>query len=149
MATTRPVAIRPLITAAGGVVWRREGERDQVAVVHRPKYDDFSLPKGKVDPGESFEEAALREVREETGVRARITGFVDAVTYFTKGAPKLVVHYQLEAVDMGRFTPDKEVDELRWLSRTAALRLLSYPTERAVLRKAMALRKPRRRATAR
>jgi 8-oxo-dGTP diphosphatase len=115
------------VQAAGGVVVRN----GQVAVVHRPRYDDWSLPKGKLDPGESFEEAALREVEEETGLRCRLVRELPAVRYEVRGHPKLVRYWAMEVVDETRFEPNDEVDEVRWLEPDEAIALLSYDRDRA------------------
>src|SRR3954471_113759 len=105
------------VRAAGGVLLR-DGE---VLIVHRPKYDDWSLPKGKLDPGESWEEAAVREVEEETGVRARIVADLEPSHYRDrKGRPKVVRWYRMDVVEAGAFEPDAEVDELRWLAPAEA-----------------------------
>jgi len=118
------------VRAAGGVVMR-DGE---IAVVHRPKYDDWSLPKGKLDPGEDWAEAAVREVEEETGVRARIVGELPPTRYRDrKGRPKVVRWYRMDVEDEGGFEPDAEVDELRWLAPEEASRLLTYPHDRELL----------------
>jgi 8-oxo-dGTP diphosphatase len=117
------------VLAAGGVVLR-DG---RVAVVHRPKYDDWSLPKGKLDPGEGFEEAALREVAEETGLRCRLGRELPGTEYRdAKGREKLVRYWEMVPLE-GEFTPTQEVDELRWLEPHEAARLLSYDRDRGVL----------------
>jgi 8-oxo-dGTP diphosphatase len=118
------------VKAAGGLVVR-DGK---VAVVHRPRYDDWSLPKGKLEPGEGFEEAAVREIAEETGVRARIVRELDSDRYTdNRGRPKLVRWYLMDVDDAGEFTPDDEVDELRWLAPDRARDLVSYDHDRALL----------------
>jgi 8-oxo-dGTP diphosphatase len=118
------------VRAAGGLIVR-DGE---VAVVHRPKYDDWSLPKGKLDPGESWEEAAVREVHEETGIRARIVAELAPSRYRDrKGRPKTVRWYRMDVEDEGAFEPDDEVDELRWLAPEAARALVDYDHDRALL----------------
>src|SRR5215212_1232493 len=110
------------VKAAGGLV-RRDG---RVAVVHRPRYDDWSFPKGKLDPGESWEEAALREVEEEIGLRCRLGDELPPTFYRdNKGRAKVVRYWMMEPVD-GEFEPTREVDEVRWLSPAEAGRLLSY-----------------------
>src|SRR5919202_5512715 len=117
------------VHAAGGLVVRDDG---RIAVIHRPRYDDWSLPKGKLDPGESFEDAARREVEEETGVRARIVAELEPARYRDhKGRPKTVRWYRMEVVDAGAFEPDAEVDELRWLAPAEAQELVSYAHDRA------------------
>jgi 8-oxo-dGTP diphosphatase len=118
------------VKAAGGVLVRPDGK---VALVHRPKYDDWSLPKGKLDPGESFEQAALREVEEETGLRARLLRELPSTEYNdANGRRKLVRYWEMEPLD-GEFAPSKEVDELRWLPPEEAAALLSYDHDREVL----------------
>jgi 8-oxo-dGTP diphosphatase len=122
----------PEVLAAGGVIVRDDG---RIAVIHRPRYDDWSLPKGKLEPGESFEEGAMREVLEETGVRGRIVGELDPTTYVDrKGRDKLVRWYRMEIDgDALDFAPNDEVDELRWLTPDAARALLSYDHDRALV----------------
>jgi 8-oxo-dGTP diphosphatase len=119
------------VEAAGGVVL---GSRGRVALVHRPKYDDWSLPKGKLDPGESFEQAALREVEEETGLRARLVRELPSVQYRdNKDRPKVVRYWLMEVEHDPGFAPNDEVDELRWVPPDEALRLLTYDRDRDVL----------------
>ena len=122
----------PEVLAAGGLLVRDDG---RVAVIHRPRYDDWSLPKGKLDPGESFEEGALREVWEETGVRGRIRAELDPVEYVDrKGRDKLVRWFRMDVADAAEgFAPNDEVDELRWLTPAEALDLVDYPHDRALL----------------
>jgi 8-oxo-dGTP diphosphatase len=120
------------VLAAGGLVVRDDG---RIAVIHRPRYDDWSLPKGKLDPGESFEDGAVREVLEETGVRGRIVSELDPTTYVDrKGRDKLVRWYRMELDgDPVEFAPNDEVDELRWLTPGEAGALLSYDHDRALV----------------
>jgi 8-oxo-dGTP diphosphatase len=120
------------VRAAGAVLV--EGER--VALVHRPRYDDWTLPKGKHQPGEDDITAALREVLEETGFHGRIERDLGVVRYTVEkqGAvlPKVVRYYVMRA-GAGDFTPNDEVDELRWVTREQAAQLLSYERDREVL----------------
>ncbi|MDQ4132445.1 MAG: NUDIX hydrolase [Actinomycetota bacterium] len=122
------------VRAAGGVVWRRgDGGRVEVAVVHRPKYDDWSLPKGKLDPGENEQDAALREVEEETGLRCRLGPELAGTEYRDRyGRPKTVRYWSMSPVD-GSFTPNREIDEVRWLPLDEASGLLTYERDRSVL----------------
>jgi 8-oxo-dGTP diphosphatase len=120
--------------AAGGVVVR-DG---RVAVVHRPRYDDWSLPKGKLDPGETFEQAALREVEEETGLRGELVRELPSVEYEVRGRPKLVRYWLMDVVEAPGFEPNDEVDELRWLAPADARELLTYDRDRAVVAAAFA-----------
>jgi 8-oxo-dGTP diphosphatase len=124
------------VNAAGGVVWRRAGDGVEVLVVHRPRYDDWSLPKGKLDPGEGFEEAALREVEEETGIVCELGSALPDVTYEDhKGRAKLVRYWTMAAPPGGGsdFTANDEVDELRWLPVAEARQLLSYEPDRGLI----------------
>ncbi|HEU5224975.1 MAG TPA: NUDIX hydrolase [Actinomycetota bacterium] len=126
------------VRAAGGIVLRGEGPNRSVALVHRPRYDDWSFPKGKLDDGEDEATAALREVEEETGLRCRLGPSVGAVTYRDRrGRAKVVRYFQMDA-DGGRFAPNLEVDELRWVSTEDATRLLSYAHDRALLQRVIA-----------
>lgn len=114
------------VNAAGGLVLR-DGE---VCVVHRARYDDWSLPKGKLDAGESFEAAALREVWEETGLRCRIVRELEPARYTVGGRPKLVRYWAMEVVEDAPFAPNDEVDELRWVDVERAQQLLTYAHDR-------------------
>ncbi len=121
------------VQAAGGVVWRRRDDEIQVLLVHRPKYDDWSLPKGKLEPGESHQQAALREVREETGLRCeRGPELFESHYTDAKGRPK-VVRYWMMTVRSGSFEENDEVDQVRWLTVAKAARLLSYSRDVPVL----------------
>src|SRR2546423_7236132 len=103
------------VPAAGGVLRRlRPDGEAEIAVIHRPKYDDWSLPKGKLEPGESFEQAALREVEEETGLICELGPELGSVGYRDrKGRSKLVRYWAMRPRG-GEFRPNREVDELRW-----------------------------------
>ncbi len=122
------------VKASGGVVWRRAGDGLQVVVVHRPRYDDWSFPKGKLDAGEDWEEAALREVQEEIGLRCRLGHELPSTSYRdNKGREKLVRYWMMEPLD-GEFVPNDEVDEMRWTPAAEARSLLSYDRDRDLLR---------------
>jgi 8-oxo-dGTP diphosphatase len=119
-----------VVQAAGGLVIRRWDTVLQIALVHRPEHHDWSFPKGKLETGESFEEAALREVLEETGLACRILRFIGHTEYVDrKGRPKAVAYWVM-AAEAGSFTPNAEVDELRWVTLAEAGFLLSYPRDR-------------------
>ena len=125
------------VKAAGGVVWRRAGDTIALAIAHRPRYDDWSLPKGKLDAGEGWEEAALREVREETGLRCRLGEELEPAAYEDrKGRAKVVRYWLMEPEDDVDFTPNEEVDELRWLAPEEAARELTYPHDRELVQAA-------------
>ena len=133
-----------MIRAAGAVLWRLDGERPLVAVVHRPRYDDWSLPKGKLLAGEDPAAAAVREVCEETGCTlalGRRLGDVDYVVPPGAGrshGPK-VVHYWSARATGGSFTATSEVDAVHWLPPERAAQVLSYPWDRVVLGRFVAL----------
>lgn len=127
------------VRAAGGVVWRPGRVGVEIVVVHRPKYGDWSLPKGKLDPGESWEQAAVREVAEETGQAVELEGQLGQTEYLTRvkgdGAlrPKLVRYWSMRSLG-GGFTPTAEIDEVRWLPAPEAISLLSYEHDRQLVR---------------
>jgi 8-oxo-dGTP diphosphatase len=119
------------VLAAGGLVVR-DGA---IAIVHRPKYDDWSLPKGKLDEGEDFEQAALREVEEETGLRCTLGREVGEATYRdNKDRDKLVRYFEMQP-EGGEFSPNDEVDELRWVPIAEAAGVLSYEFDRELVAK--------------
>ncbi len=122
-----------VIEAAGGILWRRRGGMAELAVIHRPKHQDWSLPKGKRDPGESWQQTALREVLEETGCEAEIGRFATGTIYTVRGRPKVVLFWHMTVTSEVPFTPNAEVDKLEWMTPEAALERLDYATERRLL----------------
>ncbi len=127
--------ITPEVEAAGAVVWRIGPNDDiEVAVIHRPRYDDWSFPKGKLLPGESLAEAAIREVGEETGFRCRVGDVIGSHRYRDSRARlKEVTYWLMEWVE-GRFDPSDEVDRLRWVPLVEAERMLTYDRDHELLR---------------
>ena len=125
-----------IVYAAGAVLWRPTDANNpalEIAVIHRPRYDDWSLPKGKVDPGETAPVAAAREVFEETGQRATLGRRLDMVTYpIDQGVKK--VYYWAARGTGGEFTPGREVDEMVWLPIAEAMARLNYVPDRKMLR---------------
>lgn len=124
-----------MIEAAGGVVLREDGDGVEVLVVHRVRHDDWSLPKGKLDPGEDALTAACREVREETGVDVEVDGKLPEVRYEVDGQPKRVRWYRMRAVagDPAARPADHEVDVAAWWPVEDALRRLTYAHDRDLL----------------
>jgi 8-oxo-dGTP diphosphatase len=122
------------VEAAGGVIVRPGADGPEVCVVHRPHRRDWSLPKGKLDPGETFEDAALREVVEETGLVCRLADELASTEYHDqKGRPKIVRYWRMTVVEDPGFEPNDEVDELRWLTPADAVDLLSYDHDKTLL----------------
>jgi 8-oxo-dGTP pyrophosphatase MutT (NUDIX family) len=130
------VPLSKAVLAAGAVLWRPNGDAaaPEVAIIHRPRYDDWSLPKGKVDPGETEPVTAVREVREETGYSSHLGRRLAAVSYPVEQGIKKVRYWAACRVD-GDFSPNAEVDELKWLPVAEAIEHLEYPHDRKVLRR--------------
>ncbi|MDJ0391965.1 NUDIX hydrolase [Rhodococcus sp. G-MC3] len=137
--SSRQNTLRANIFAAGAVLWRvspDSGRELTVALVHRPKYDDWSFPKGKVDPGETTVDAAVREVAEETGFNSRLGRYLSTVTYPIPGHRKMKkVDYWAAEARSGKFEPNSEVDVLRWVTPAEAAHQLSYPMDHKILRR--------------
>lgn len=121
------------VNAAGGVVVR-DGK---VLLVHRPRYDDWTLPKGKLDPGEAFEDAALREVEEETGQRCSLGRELPSTRYAVGGRPKLVRYWLMTPEGDTAFEPNDETDDVRWVTPEEAFALLTHDRDRDVVRAAV------------
>ncbi len=135
-----PKRFKASIKAGGGVVHRQKGEKDEFLLVHRPRYDDWTLPKGKLNRREGFLEAALREVREETGVRANRPIDVGSIGYATdQGNRKVVRWWLMDESPGGKFKKNDEVDEVAWLTKGKALKRLDYEADRNVLERANGL----------
>ncbi len=119
--------MRLVVRAAGGLIVR-DGA---VLLVHRPKYDDWSFPKGKLEDDESWEECAVREVEEETGLRCEVGAFVGATRYFVLQGPKAVRYYRMTCA--GEPRAQNEVDEVRWVPFAEARELLTHEHDRKLL----------------
>ena len=127
-----------LVRAAGGIIWKRAGDAFQVLLVHRPRYDDWSFPKGKNEPGEDDDVCARREVLEETGFAVVLGPELPTVEYIDrKGSPKSVRYWTMTvadgAGDVADFAANDEVDELRWVCAADAAILLSYHADQLLL----------------
>ena len=127
------------ILAAGGVVVDTKTARPRVLLVHRPRYDDWSFPKGKLDTAETVEDAALREVLEETGIQCKIVRKIEILRYSyqtSKGRrrPKVVHYFLMDALTDEIRVPGAEVDRAEWLDFETASRMLSYDRDRELLK---------------
>jgi len=123
-----------VIEASGGVIWREGNDGREVVLVHRARYDDWTLPKGWLKSDETWQEAALREVKEETGCQANVLGLAGCSWYHVEGVPKVVLYWHMELVEEGTFRRNDETDEIVWLSLAQAMKTLSYEAEREVVR---------------
>lgn len=131
------------VRAAGGVVVREGSGGPEILVVHRPKYGDWTFPKGKAEAGESDEDCALREVEEETGLRCALREELPSTSYTdSQGRPKCVCYWLMDPIG-GELAFHHEVDEARWVSPGEALRLLSYDRDVSLLRSLSALTRER------
>jgi len=122
------------VRAAGGVVWRMGADGVEVLLVHRPGYQDWTFPKGKAEPGEADERCALREVAEETGHRCALGRELPSISYVDpKGRPKRVRYWEMRVIADDGFEPNREIDDLAWVSLTEAHDRLTYDHDRGVL----------------
>ncbi|CAB4630740.1 unannotated protein [freshwater metagenome] len=133
------------IYAAGAVCWREEGKTLRVALIHRGRYHDWTFPKGKVDPGETLAEAAVREVKEETGLKVKLGVPLETVSYPLDKSKSKIVHYWAakvsdKALAKSKFKPDEEVSEVVWLKADEAFAKLSYKHDRDLLQEVLDLR---------
>lgn len=133
---------QPQVRAAGGVVWRAVPRADgaggpaafEVVLVHRDRYDDWSLPKGKLDRGESYEQAALREVAEETGLVCELGPELPSTRYRDgKRRDKLVRYWAMRVVGLEPWAPNHEIDRRLWVPLDQAVDMLTYDHDRKVL----------------
>ncbi len=125
-----------LIMAAGGIVEKQTDEGPLIAVIHRHLYgDEWSLPKGKQDSGETLQETAIREVLEETCCMARIIRFAGVTHYFHGSLPKVVLYWHMKLETENKFNSSQEVSDMEWLTPVDALQRLNYHDERQVLKK--------------
>ena len=126
-----------IVRLAGGIVWRKSAGGPLLAVIHRPRQADWSLPKGRADEGETWEEAALREVAEETSCQAKIESFAGAAVDVPRRSPRLALYWNMSLQEERRFVPGNEVDQLLWLSPADAIGRLDHESERRLLRRSM------------
>jgi 8-oxo-dGTP diphosphatase len=118
-----------VIQAAGGIIWKKEGKTKKLAVVHRHKHNDWTLPKGKIDPGESWKKAAKREVLEETGCVGKVGKYAGSISYILDGTPKVVLFWHMKVKSLKPEKMNGEVDEVRWVTIDEAAKLLDHKDE--------------------
>ncbi len=144
-APRKGTAVERPVVAAGAVVLRRRDGVLEVLLVHRPKYDDWSFPKGKLDRGEYAVVAAVREVAEETGISVRLGRPLDDQMYVVQGGRTKVVHYwvarTLDGDDVSGYVPNREIDQVAWVPVEEAKQKLSYSRDRETLKQAVTRRK--------
>src|SRR5262249_3761038 len=133
MATSISTAGLPVIKAAGGIVLRHTSRGDEVVVVYRKRHQDWTLPKGKLKEGESFEEAALREVQEETGCSCRLGSYLGGISYAIDGVPKVVMFWKMSVVDERPIAYNEEISEALWMLIPAAIQRLTHAQEKSLL----------------
>ena len=126
------------VKAAGGLVWREAEGGQQLLLIHRARYDDWSLPKGKLEAGESWPEAARREVAEETGYAVSFQEFAGVTTYYHDRRPKVVLFWNMAVIGkLGTQAADDpsvaEVDQMRWVDAEEASARLTYPAEKELV----------------
>ena len=126
-----------LVGVAGGIVWRDMAAGPRLAVVHRARRGDWSLPKGRLDDGEGWRDAARREIAEETGCDVRLERFAGAKLYVARDEPKLILYWHARVVRIGGRPDDDEIDEVAWLSRREALDRLDHESDRRLLLRAL------------
>ena len=124
---------KDVIEAAGLIVWREYEGKRQLAVIHRKRYDDWSLPKGKLKPDEDWIKGAKRETREETGCKAKPTRFAGCLCYSVGGTPKLVMFWEADLIEQGKIKDGGEGCSLHWMTLKQALKTIDYGDERQLL----------------
>jgi 8-oxo-dGTP diphosphatase len=123
----------PVIKAAGGILQRSTPRGDEVMVVYRKRHQDWTLPRGKVKDGESFQEAAMREVEDETGCSCRIGNYLGTISYSDNGVPKVVLFWKMTLVEEKGSRNNEQIGEALWLQVPAAIERLTHAQEKALL----------------
>lgn len=133
MATEIVPVESPVIRAAGGILQRATPRGDEVMIVYRTRHQDWTLPRGDVRDGESFQEAALREVEEETGCSCQLGSYLGTLSYSDNGIPKVVMFWKMTVVQEGTTTDSEEIGEVAWMQLSSAVQKLTYSQEKALL----------------
>lgn len=128
-----------VVEAAGGVLWKETSSGLKIAIIHRQRYNDWSLPKGKRKQNERWADTALREVQEETGCRAKLGKFIGSSSYLINKhkTPKVVLFWHMYKISKCEFQPNEEVDRLKWADPQKALKILDYEDERNIIQNAI------------
>jgi 8-oxo-dGTP diphosphatase len=126
-----------VIEAAGGLLWKVSTKGIMLTIIHRPRYNDWTLPKGKKKEEESWHETALREVLEETGCNAKIEDFAGGIIYQVGNLPKVVLFWHMWAIDIPTFIPNNEVDSCEWVHPELAISKLTYSDEKELVKSAI------------
>ena len=123
------------IQAAGGIVWEGDPWHSRLLLIYRHRRCDWSLPKGKLDKGETFEQAAVREIHEETGFEVELLDLAGEVHYQVKGRPKVVKYWHTKIVNNTGFEENSEVEKIEWFELEDAIQRMDYKTEIGLLRR--------------
>jgi 8-oxo-dGTP diphosphatase len=126
-----------IIEAAGGLLCRVTAQGKELALIHRQRYDDWALPKGRRENKETFAEAAVREVTEETFCDVALGDFAGCTSYVVTGVPKVVLFWQMELVRENPFKSNDETDQLKWVSLKEAISVLDYEGERTLVKRVL------------
>src|SRR5262249_54135145 len=143
MATQLASVELPIIRAAGGILLRESPGGEEVMIIFRARHQDWTLPKGKLKDGESFQEAALREVEEETGCRCDLGSYLGMISYAQNGIPKVVMFWKMIVVEEKPRPEGEEITEALWLPVPAAIQCLTYAQEKAFLTRSAPIRRRR------
>src|SRR5947209_8444747 len=133
MATSTAPAGLPVIRAAGGIVQRSTPRGEEVMIVFRKRHQDWTLPKGKLKEGETFQEAALREVEEETGCSCRLGDYLGTISYAHNGTPKVVMFWRMSVTEEKPVAANEEITEASWMPLAAAIQRLTHAQEKSLL----------------
>lgn len=142
MATEMVTVESPVIRAAGGIIQRVTARGDEVLIVHRKRHQDWALPKGEVRDGESFQEAALREVEQETGCSCQLGNYLGTISYSDNGVPKVVMFWKMTVLQEKPLAENDEIGEVLWMPLPAAIQKLTHSQEKSLLSRLSGVARP-------